>query len=139
MKYISFIITCGGDAGWRFSNGDEWCSSPGRLLFDSSIWTPEKIDRSMNKLFDAYFRGNTGTTLGDTLSNGYKLIIPFINKNKGVFVDDSFEGDKFGCKLGFNGVIDSKRVKQLEVNDTVVTWELNGEKRCKYTKLYHSK
>ena len=138
MKYISFIITCGGDAGWRFSNCDEWCSSPGRLLFDSSIWTPEKIDESVNELFKNYFKGNTGSTLSDKLSAGYRFIIPFINKNKGVFVDDSFEGDKFGCKLGFNGVIDSKMVKPT-IDDTIVTWELNGKKRCKYTKSYYNK
>ena len=31
MKYISFIITVGGDTGWRFTNGIEWQSCAGQL------------------------------------------------------------------------------------------------------------
>lgn len=135
MKYISFIVTCGGDAGWRFSNGDEWCSSPGQLLFDADLWTPEKIKEAVNDIWFKYFTGNTGFTLSETMDLGYALVIPFINENDGVFVNDSFKGDEWGCKLGFGKAKKSKRIKPSE-KDVVVSWELDGKKRCNYSEKY---
>lgn len=136
MKYISFIVTCGGDAGWRFSNGDEWQSSPGQLLFDANLWTPEKIKEVFNDIWFKYFRGHTGSYLSEIMDIGYALLIPFINDNKGVFVNDGFKGDKWGCKIGFGKAKKSKHITPSE-KDIVVSWELNGSKRCDYSEKYH--
>lgn len=136
MKYISFIVTCGGDAGWRFSNGDEWQSSPGQLLFDAELWTPEKIKETVNDIWFDYFTGRTGFTLSETMDLGYALLIPFINGNDGVYVNEAFKGDEWGCKLGFGKADKSKRIKPGE-KDIVVSWELNGSKRCNYSEKYN--
>lgn len=135
MKYISFIMTCGGDAGWRFSNGDEWCSIPGQLLFDADLWTPEKIKDAVNEIWFKYFTGRTGFTLSETMDAGYALIIPFINDNDGVFVNDAFKGDEWGCKLGFGKAEACKRITPSE-KDIIVPWELNGRGRCNYSEKY---
>ena len=129
-------MTCGGDAGWRFSNGDEWCSSPGQLLFDAELWTPEKIKDAVNDIWFKYFRGHTGSYLSEIMDIGYALLIPFINENDGVFVNDAFKGDKWGCKLGFGKANKSKRITPSE-KDIIVSWELNGRKRCDYSEKYH--
>lgn len=135
MKYISFIVTCGGDAGWRFSNGDEWQSSPGQLLFDADIWTPEKIKDAVNDIWFKYFTGREGPTLCDKMDAGYALLIPFINKNEGVYVNDAFPGDRWGCKLGFGKASKNKRIKPSD-KDIVVPWELKGSGRCNYSEKY---
>jgi hypothetical protein len=135
-KFISFIVTCGGDAGWRFSNGDEWCSSPGQLLFDADLWTPQQIKKAFNDIWFKYFTGRTGFTLSETMDKGYALLIPFINEHDGVYVNDAFKGDSWGCKLGFGKADKKKRIKPGE-KDIVVAWELHGSKRCAYSEKYH--
>ena len=135
MKYISFIVTCGGDAGWRFSNGDEWQSSPGQLLFDAELWTPEKIKDAVNDIWFKYFTGRTAHTLCDKLNAGNALLIPFINKNEGVYVNDAFPGDKWGCKLGFGKASKDKHIKPSD-KDIVVPWELKGSRYCNYSEKY---
>lgn len=135
MNYISFIVTCGGDAGWRFSNQDEWNSVSGRLLFDSEIWTLKKIENAVNDLWFKYFRDNTGHSLGEKYDIGVKYVIPFINNNEGVYVDESFEGDRFGCKLGFKDTLAKKRIIPSE-NDVITRWKLNNNTYCEYSKKY---
>ena len=135
MKYISFIVTCGGDAGWRFSNREEWCSSPGELLFDAELWTPEKIKDAVNDIWFKYFTGRTGFTLSETQKAGYDILIPFINKTDGVYVNDAYEGDEMGRRLGFGKADKSKRIKPGK-KDTVVGWEIDGKKSCDYSEKY---
>lgn len=88
-KYISYMITVGGDAGWRFSNREEWCSCEYMLYFDASLWTIDSIAKEINKLWNAYWYGERhhGWTYRETFDIGMKYIAPFINTTEGVFVE----------------------------------------------------
>lgn len=75
FKYISYMITIGGDAGWRFSNREEWCSSEYMLFFDSEKWTMEAIASEMKYIYRQY-RKTHGFTYSEEFNNG----LPFIKK-----------------------------------------------------------
>lgn len=88
FKYISYMITLGGDAGWRFSNQPEWCSTEYTLLFDSKKWTMESIAKEMNILWHGYWDcGKHGHSYSDKYDLGIGAIKNLINKD-GVFVKD---------------------------------------------------
>ena len=119
-KYISYMITIGGDAGWRFSNGEEWCSSEYMLYFDSSLWTIDSIAKKINELWNAYWYGehHHGFTYSETYDIGIKYIAPFINNSEGVFV-----------KKG-NFTKSVKEEKHIEINpEEVERWTKDGEER----------
>ena len=83
--YISFIITVGGDTGWRFYNSAQWHSGQGCLLFDDSIWTREQIKAAMERL-DKSIDTRHCATYSDTHDEGMKQIVKFVNGNAGVYV-----------------------------------------------------
>lgn len=115
MKYISYMITCGGDAGWRFSNGPEWCSMEYILLFDAEKWDVDRIAEAMRKLWHLYWAEPHASFLSDTMDRGFKHIIPFINDNDGVYV---WKGRSFG------GVNEGKVIDPNE--EDVTYWEKDG-------------
>lgn len=114
FKYISYMITIGGDAGWRFSNHSEWCSCEHRLLFDSEKWTMEAIANEMKILYRAYRRTH-GSTFAEKYDNGIDAIRGLISRD-GVYV--------WGSGLG------APEDKQLEpAFDEVDSWCMNGSTR----------
>lgn len=116
-RYIYYKITCGGDAGWRFSNSSEWHSIEGELLFDASIWTMKKIDWEFKQLYQRIKAEESGSSFSDKLDSGYKHIVPFINDNEGVYVSGDFKG------MRFPGVNDDKRLIPHDLRDEVIEWE----------------
>ena len=119
------MITCGGDAGWRFSNGEEWHSMEYTLLFDAEKWDMDKIAEAMRTLWRLYWAEPHGFYLSDTLRNGEKHIIPFIENSDGVY---AWKGKSFGI------LKDEKLVEPSE-DDVVVSWEKDGNTRnWKYDK-----
>lgn len=109
MKLISYMVTCGGDAGWRFSNRPEWCSMEGMLLFDAEKWNVDSVARALNEIWLKYWHGPHGFTLSETLDNGYRCLIPFINDTDGVYVDLDFSGN-----FGWVKVNDNKKLHSNE-------------------------
>ena len=83
-KYISYMITIGGDAGWRFSNRKEWCSSEYILLFDSEKWTMETIAGEMKNIYNLY-RNTHGFTYAEEYDNAIEYIKNLIARD-GVYV-----------------------------------------------------
>ena len=83
-KYISYMITIGGDAGWRFSNRKEWCSTEEILLFESDKWTMEAIAAEMKKIYKQY-RKTHGFTYSEKYDNGIQYIKELIARD-GVYV-----------------------------------------------------
>ena len=130
MKLISYMITCGGDAGWRFSNGEEWCSIEGFLMFDAEKWDVDKIATAMNQLWHSYWddRNSHGCwSLSQKLQSGYKHLIPFIDNHDGVYVDLD------GPSWGENRVKEDKKIHSKE--HEVTRWSKDGkEKNYNYDK-----
>ena len=128
MKYISFIISCGGDAGWRFSNGSEWNSMHYQLLFDAKLWSMEQIKKELDALDRIIFKQVTWT-LSETMDKGEKVLKPFINRTKGVYVmkdfNDNFDGWSTKRTLWF---ADKSKVISPAAED-VISWEMKGSKR----------
>lgn len=116
-KYISYMVTVGGDAGWRFSNRPEWCSIEGMLLFDASLWTIDTIAEAFQEIFRQYWKTH-GSTLAEKMDNGYQFLVPFINGHEGVYVYQNKSG------LSFPGVVDSHRLSPPD--DEVVRWSKDG-------------
>lgn len=84
IKFISYKITVGGDAGWRFSNRSEWCSNEGYLLFDKNKWTMNSIAKEMKHLWRQYWSGDTGSTYEQTYNAGIVYVKNLI-KEDGVY------------------------------------------------------
>jgi hypothetical protein len=133
-KLISYIITVGGDTGWRFSNGPQWNSIAGMLLFDAEIWSMESIAESLNKLWKSYWgdrRTLTASTFSDIYDVGFKHIKRFIENNEGIYVNAVFEGiwipwdrRKSGYTQ-FGGIPEDRRIDPSTYE--VIQWELNGK------------
>ena len=124
MKYISYKITCGGDAGFRLSNSSEWQSTEGQLLFDANLWTMESIAKAIRNLYKQIKQKEPWClTYSEISNNGHMYIDPFITNTKGVYVDQSFI-DSHSCHLGFR-VLKKKYLTPAET-DEVVSWELDG-------------
>ena len=126
-KYISYMITVGGDAGWRFSNGEEWCSCEYLLYFDSSLWTIDSIAKEINRLWNTYWYGHHhhGFTYSETFDIGMEDILPFINYNKGIYMDKNNAFSK----------IDASR--KIDINpEDVERWAKDG---CEYNGDYRKK
>lgn len=106
MKFISYICTVGGDTGWRFSNGPEWHSAEGQLLFDAEKWDMDSIAAAISELWHGYWTDRDtpykSHTLGGIMDCGFKYIDPFINDTDGVYVNvdfinsDGFNNNLFG-------------------------------------------
>lgn len=126
-KYISYMVTCGGDAGWRFSNRPEWCSMSGMLLFDADKWDIDSIANAFQPIFRDYFKHH-GWTLAEELKFGYMYVVPFINENDGVYVYKGHTG------LSFPGVPEEKHL--CPPDEQVTRWSKNGsEYNGDYDKL----
>lgn len=124
MKYISYKVTCGGDAGFRLSNSSEWQSSEGQLLFDSSLWSMESIAKAIRDLYKQIAKREPWCHTYSSISkNGHNIIDPFIANTDGVYVDQQFIANNF-CHLGFD-VPKEKRITPTET-DEVISWELDG-------------
>jgi hypothetical protein len=88
-KFISYIFTCGGDAGWRFSNGPEWHSMQGMALFPAGSWNRKQIQNFMNSL-DKRLSTATGgcSTLASLLDVGERIIGNAFKKNNISMLED---------------------------------------------------
>ena len=99
MKFISYICTVGGDTGWRFSNGSEWNSAEGQLLFDAEKWDNESIAAAIKKLWHDYWNDRDtpykSFTLSETMDCGFKYIDHFINNTDGVYVNVDYIGSDY--------------------------------------------
>ena len=127
MKLISYMVTCGGDAGFRFSNGPEWHSTGSMLLFDAEKWDVDKIADAMKMIYRQYRDAGTGFTLAEKLDLGRTALTPFINNSDGVYVDLDYR-DKDGiCWLGTHGATEDKQLHSK--GHEVVRWSRNGEER----------
>lgn len=112
FKYISYMITLGGDAGWRFSNREEWCSSSYYLLFDSEKWTMESIANEMKEIYRKY-RSTHGFTLAEEYDNGIGFVKELISRD-GVYVMGEYLG--------------ASKEKQLYPSpDEIEVWNMNGK------------
>ena len=120
-KYISYMITIGGDAGWRFSNGEEWCSTEYILLFESDKWTMEKIGEEMKHLWRQYWDGNHGWTYAETYDLGAKYVKDLIDHD-GVYV--------------YKGGLEAPKEKTLEPSPAEIeVWNIDGKiKNYEYSK-----
>ena len=128
MKYISFIITCGGDAGWRFTNGEEWHSMEFQLLFDAKLWTMERIKETFADLKRQINRKHS-FTLSEEMDNGEAVLKPFLNKTEGVYAKKDYPDKSSGFTIkrtlwfaDENKVIDPPA-------EEIISWELNGSTR----------
>ena len=91
MKYISFIITIGGDTGWRFMNSPQWNSAAGQLLFDADKFTNESIHDTLSKLMNSIKKRSAYcSTFSEKCDNGMEYILPFIEETDGVYVNNKF-------------------------------------------------
>ena len=132
MEFISFIVVYDRR---RFSNSEEGSSYSAQLLFDVRLWSMDSIRSMMNDLWFEYFADKCSCVVSGEIDFGYDVLVPFINGNDGVYVNDAYEGDEMGCRLGFGKADKSKRIKPGK-KDTVVGWELNGKKSCDYSEKY---
>ena len=127
MKLISYMVTCGGDAGFRFSNQPEWCSVGTMLLFDAEKWDVEKIYNVMKDLYRQYRNAGNGWTLSAKIDLGKSAVKPFINNNDGVYVDLDYRDEDGICWLGTLGVDQEKQIHSKEHD--VTRWSRNGDTR----------
>ena len=118
-RYIRFYITLGGDAGWRFTNGDEWCSLKFTLLFDASVWTMKSIKTALDKIDkDIFSDRNGGDTLAEIGDCGAKYLNEFFTKNKGTIFTMN-QNYPWGCE---------KTLPSIKT-DQIIDWNLNGHSR----------
>lgn len=69
------MVTCGGDAGFRFSNSHEWHSTGSMLLFDAEKWDVDKIYDAMKVLYRKYRDAGHGFTCPKRLRwDGLRLL-----------------------------------------------------------------
>ena len=124
MKLISYMVTCGGDAGFRFSNHPEWCSVGSMLLFDAEKWDNDKIADAIQKMYRVYKEGRHRWTFAEHSDDAYSAIGPFINNNDGVYVDLDYRDEDGICWLG---TLDANQEKQIHSKEHEVTrWSRNG-------------
>lgn len=121
------MVTCGGDAGFRFSNRPEWHSTGSMLLFDAEKWDVDKIAEAMNMIFWQYWKAGHGFTLAEELTLGRSALTPFINNSDGVYVDLDYRDEDGICWLGPLGADEEKQLHSSE--HEVVRWSRNGEER----------
>ena len=92
MKYISFIISVGGDTDWCFTNQTQWGACSGQLLFDASKFTNKEIHDKLKVLgHSVYEETKWKHIFSEICDEGLKLVVPFINNTKGVYVNGNFE------------------------------------------------
>lgn len=117
-KYILFYITLGGDAGWRFTNKDEWCSMKYPLLFDTQLWTMETIKKELDWLDRIIFTDrHHGFTLAEKGDCGARHIQTFLDRVNGVYTINNHS--PWGCC--------SKETIDMPSADKITNWSLNGE------------
>ena len=128
MKYISFIITCGGDAGWRFTNGEEWQSMEFQLLFDAKLWTMERIRDTFADLKRQINRKHA-FTLSEEMDNGEAVLKPFVNKTEGVYVKKDYPDKSSGFTIKRTlWFADENKVIDPPAED-IISWQLDGSTR----------
>lgn len=126
-KYISFIFTCGGDAGARFTNESEWQSAEGQLLFDSTKWDMESIHAAINSLDKKVGEREPWChTFGDIMDNLFKYLTPFVDETKGVYINEGFIQSNRLPGWTAN-VKKSKRINPS--TDNIESWCMNGSTR----------
>ena len=120
-KYIGYIITCGGDCGWRFSNHSEWHSGQGKILFPYAEWDKEKIKDFLKKL-DKRMSNCHCSTLSELLDKGYEIIEPIFKEN-GICVLGDYKYEEDGwhregsyTRLGAK-VLKSKQIEIINFED----------------------
>ena len=119
------MVTCGGDAGFRFSNRPEWHSVGSMLLFDAEKWDVDKIYDVMKVLYRKYRDAGNGFTLSQEITLGLSAVTPFINDTEGVYVDLDYRDDDGFCWLGPLGANEEKQIHSKEHD--VIRWSRNGE------------
>lgn len=128
MKYISFIITCGGDAGWRFTNGSEWCSMEFQLLFDAKLWTMERIRDTFADLKRQINRKHA-FTLSEEMDNGEAVLKSFVNKTEGVYAKKDYPDMSAGVTIKRTlWFADESKVIDPPAEE-IISWELDGSTR----------
>lgn len=95
-KYIGYVITCGGDAGWRFSNGPEWHSMQGRILFPFENWDKKSIKTFLDGLDKELFKCHC-STLGELLDKGQEILAPAFKK-EGICSQSDYTYEEDGWK-----------------------------------------
>ena len=125
MKLISYMVTCGGDTGWRFSNRPAWHSTGGLILFDAEKWSVDSIADAIKQIHKDIASKGVAFTLGNTLDNGHAVLDPFIKNTEGVYVDLDYRDSDGICWLGNFGAGDEKCLHSKD--HEVVRWSRNGE------------
>lgn len=117
MKLISYMYSYGGDTGFRPSNCEEWHSVASYLYFDAEKWTMNDIYNITKTLYREYISFGVTWTLGEVMDNLAEVMVPFINKTKGVYQE-----------IG-KGWTKVKKAKIIDPNEhEIIPWELNGKK-----------
>lgn len=135
MKYISFIITIGGDTGWRFMNSPQWNSAAGQLLFDADKFTNESIHDALSKLMNSIKKRSAYcSTFSEKCDNGMEYILPFIEETDGVYVNNKFLYESVPGGWNENGwKFTDKKSKLVSPtkDDEIVSWtDSEGKERC---------
>jgi len=120
-KYIGYVITCGGDAGWRFSNHAEWNSMQGRILFPFENWDKKKIKNFLKILDEKLFKCHC-STLSDLLDKGHEILAPAFSKegicsqSDYVYEDDGWKREGSFTNLGAKQ-LSSKKVEIVDYEE----------------------
>lgn len=119
MKYILFIITLGGDTGWRFRNREEWHSMNYPLLFDAKLWSMEKIKEEMDRLDYQIFNNQKGTgfPLKEKGDLGAEILREFLDNVEGVYTINN--KSPWGCH--------SKETIDMPAKEEITNWSFNGQ------------
>lgn len=116
MKLISYMYSYGGDTEFRPSNREEWHSVASYLYFDAEKWTMNDIYNITKTLYREYISLGVTWTLGEVMDNLAEVMVPFINKTKGVYQEKG------------KGWTKVKKAKIIDPNEhEVISWELNGK------------
>ncbi len=116
MKLISYMYSYSGNSGLCLSNREEWNTSHKYLYFDAEKWTMEKIYDIVKTLYRKYESLGHTWTLGEVMDHIYDVMVPFINKTDGVYIDK---------KRSWSTI---KEEKQIDTQKhEIISWELNGK------------
>ena len=125
MKLISYMVTCGGDAGFRCSNKPEWCSVGSMLLFDAKKWNIDSIAEAIRQIYRTYKSAKMARwTFAEHSDDTSEAVGSFINTHDGVYVDLDYRDEDGICWLGTLGAKKEKRIHSKE--HEVTRWSRNG-------------
>ena len=117
-KYIGYVITVGGDTGWRFGNCGAWHSGRCKVLFPFEHWNRESI-KNFFKDLDKKLDTRHCFTLADLLELGDKVIEPLFKENNICTLGDyKYEEDGW-TREGTHNHLGAKtlRTKDIELID----------------------